>query len=1124
MKKVINKKIISSIFLIFIFMLLINIFFINQKEIITIKANERNHYGSMNSEKTVENGDYYENQVIVIYSKNKFENSLEVNICSLINDFSIEKTIKFEDIDKSISDDDMVFSLITSNKHSTEELINILSKKSWVKGVYPNYKLESTSITNDEYVDYQWALDNNGQNGGIKDSDINPIKTSSDKEKVIAILDTGVDYNHSELTNIMWENPFNTDELPGKYGYDFINEDDDPMDDNGHGTHLAGIIAAETNNEEGIAGGVLGDSNVKIMALKTGDSNGARDLFSAISAYNYIYKAQQLGVNVVAINNSWSGKIDSSTIFTSELESIIDLVGQNGALSICAAGNDRLEIDNTGYSDDPINGKELCYPLGLNSDYIITVGATNENDELAWFSNYGDGVDIAAPGTAILSTIKECDSNGTAIKTFNPSIYSEEEKKEICSEFHNFDDSIDVDYEVDNGTVSLSSEKYFGPKGKSLKWTVEVTDDERGNIYTLKLKTKTNSLKKHFSLMVLGTGPESEARKQGDFPLTINYSGECGFSYGMNNIPLTRESSVRINGEETGYWSHQYNLESNEFADKYDDAIYIEMSAQVAGTYNIYIDDFAISEKTDIDIDNDYDFLSGTSMAAPYVAAAVATTSNLYENLTPLEIKEKFLDTAKITEGLQGKVVSGRLDISALIQSVTGVTLNKETVEVEPGNETTLIATISPDNATNKNIIWTSSNPDIATVNNGVVTGVSPGEVTITATTEDGNFQANCKVLVNKFNFKPKLNMSGYIYGDKVSNPNLDKDSNPGNGKVTYYYNIINSDNADMEWKNITPTSLDAGTYYMYGIVEETSNYKSTKTENVEFTILPKDINSEDIEIELESDLVAYNGNEQKPSVSISYGNNIVLIQGKDYIVKYSNNIEVGEATVEITGIGNYTGTKSKTFTIVDGPSIMIEYTINGEIVDLSQWTNKDIIATISIKNDDNKIQSITVNNVRLNIENEMATYKISNNGKYDIVVVDEEGNELTKTLTITNIDKTSPEITEIEEGKTYSKEVVPNAMDYESGIYSYTLTRNGEIVNNYKIGDKIKNNGTYSLSVQDMAGNINTKSFVIDIPLLSFKNSLPNTGKNKLLLVIIISTIATIISFIKVKQYKDVK
>ena len=102
----------------------------------------------------------------------------------------------------------------------------------------------------------------------------------------------------------MWENTYQP-KLRGEYGYDFANADTDPMDDEGHGTHCAGIIGAKGDNGVGVSGM---NHNVKIMALKTLDDEGSGYEDDFVDAYNYINKALNLGVNIAAINNSWGGK------------------------------------------------------------------------------------------------------------------------------------------------------------------------------------------------------------------------------------------------------------------------------------------------------------------------------------------------------------------------------------------------------------------------------------------------------------------------------------------------------------------------------------------------------------------------------------------------------------------------------------------------------------------------------------------------------------------------------------------------------------------------------------------------------------------------------------------------
>ena len=234
---------------------------------------------------------YEEGKAIIVYKSNSFANDLKINANSVFKKYKIEDKIEFEKLDKDNSSDISV-AVVSSEEYSTEELIEKLNEKSWVISAIPNYQFKTSGLTNDENGDIQWAIQNKGQFAGTAGDDIKPITTYSEKEIVIAIVDTGVDYTNEDLVNIMWKNPFDKETLPGTYGYDFANDDDNPMDENGHGTHCAGIIAAEANNGVGISGAVVGASNIKIMALKVGDAKGDMNLNDIISAYQYILQAQ----------------------------------------------------------------------------------------------------------------------------------------------------------------------------------------------------------------------------------------------------------------------------------------------------------------------------------------------------------------------------------------------------------------------------------------------------------------------------------------------------------------------------------------------------------------------------------------------------------------------------------------------------------------------------------------------------------------------------------------------------------------------------------------------------------------------------------------------------------------
>ena len=253
-------------------------------------------------------------------------------------------------------------------------------------------------MPNDPLFGEQWALNNLGQDGGKKRADLDAINawatTKGSDEVVVAVLDSGVDYTHVDLVGNMWVRPKNvpayTDDELGTFndlnGYNGTDKDTDPMDDNGHGTHCAGIIGAEGDNGEGITGI---NQKIKIMPLKFLGRGGFGSTNDAIEAINYAIDRKKNGVNVRIISASWG-----STARSQALEDTIRAAGDAGILFVAAAGNDGSNNDNRPH-----------YPSNYDLPNVISVAALDRNDQLASFSNFGvKTVHVAAPGKDILST------------------------------------------------------------------------------------------------------------------------------------------------------------------------------------------------------------------------------------------------------------------------------------------------------------------------------------------------------------------------------------------------------------------------------------------------------------------------------------------------------------------------------------------------------------------------------------------------------------------------------------------------------------------------------------------------------------------------------------------------
>lgn len=260
------------------------------------------------------------------------------------------------------------------------------------------YREPAAETPNDPMFADQWALNNTGADGGTKRADIDALKawatTKGSEDVVVAVLDTGVDYTHQDLVANMWIRPENipayTDDELGTYndlnGFNGTDRIADPMDDNGHGTHCAGIIGAEGDNGIGVAGI---NWHVKIMPLKFLGRGGSGSTDDAIEAINYAIDRKKKGVNIRIISASWG-----STARSKALEDTIKAAGDAGILFVAAAGNDGTNNDARPH-----------FPSNYDLPNVISVAALDRNDQLASFSNFGaKTVQVAAPGKDILST------------------------------------------------------------------------------------------------------------------------------------------------------------------------------------------------------------------------------------------------------------------------------------------------------------------------------------------------------------------------------------------------------------------------------------------------------------------------------------------------------------------------------------------------------------------------------------------------------------------------------------------------------------------------------------------------------------------------------------------------
>ena len=281
------------------------------------------------------------------------------------------------------------------------QAVRVLQRDRSVLYVEPNFVIDAFAEPDDPSFASQWALRNVGQTGGTPGADIEALAawdvTTGNRGVVVAVIDTGADYTHEDLGPNIWVN--NTAECFGNgvdddgngyvddcHGIDTMNGDSDPMDDNGHGSHVAGTIGAAGNSHVGVTGV---NWNVTILPCKFLDESGRGSTAGAIACLDYVAVMRDRGLNVVATNNSWGGGL-----FSQALTDAIRAQQQRGILFVAAAGNSAADNDVV-----------RTYPCATDLPGVICVAATDHQDLLAGFSNRGRGtVHLGAPGVDILGT------------------------------------------------------------------------------------------------------------------------------------------------------------------------------------------------------------------------------------------------------------------------------------------------------------------------------------------------------------------------------------------------------------------------------------------------------------------------------------------------------------------------------------------------------------------------------------------------------------------------------------------------------------------------------------------------------------------------------------------------
>lgn len=283
---------------------------------------------------------------------------------------------------------------VHSRSKTVNTLLQELSGRNDVAYAEPNYIVHINALPNDPDFSSLWGMQN------ISATSAWEISTGS-LSNVVAVVDSGIDYNHPDLAINVWSAPASftvniggkkTTCAAGTHGFNAILHTCDPMDDNNHGTHVSGTIGAVGNNGVGVVGV---NWVAQIMAVKFLDSTGSGTTANAINAIEFAIQAKAAfastnAANVRVLSNSWGG-----TGFSQALLDEINKANTHEMLFVAAAGNSATDNDVT-----------PTYPASFTAPNVIAVAANDNPDALAYFSNYGPAtVHLSAPGVNVLSTI-----------------------------------------------------------------------------------------------------------------------------------------------------------------------------------------------------------------------------------------------------------------------------------------------------------------------------------------------------------------------------------------------------------------------------------------------------------------------------------------------------------------------------------------------------------------------------------------------------------------------------------------------------------------------------------------------------------------------------------------------
>ncbi len=511
------------------------------------------------------------------------------------------------------------------------DAMEMLSGVRAVDHAEPNYFYSPGQVPDDRDFGRLWYLENTGQRvhdiAGTPGADISAtaaweLETGS-PEVVIAVIDSGVAMDHPDLKNNIWsnreeipENGIDDDEngyVDDVQGWDFVNYDNNPSDyskdlyGDGHGTHVAGIIAAEGNNGIGAAGVMW---QARIMPVQIFDlfENSPFNATTLVVLEAVLYAVEN-GADI--LNCSFGGPSYSRFLYEA-----YEMAGAAGVLVVAAAGNDGLDNDRV-----PV------YPAGYKLDNIISVAATNENDDLAGYSNYGSmSVDLAAPGgSGVVSNIySTTPPERTVIFTDD---FESPENPWITD--GKYDPWVTVYDKTFNSTVAVDSVGNYHNNAFSYIRTAKPVPAEGFRGLNLRFNV-WYALEQGYDFLDIGFAGSPDGNYETISTLT-------GFSQGIEHLVI---------------WSNDAEFDDFylRFALRADNNVFFD---------GVYLDDIFLSGIKWRFSGDEYGFKSGTSMATPVVAGVAGLVWSAAPALNYAQVRQVMINTVDLLPRLAGKVAAG---------------------------------------------------------------------------------------------------------------------------------------------------------------------------------------------------------------------------------------------------------------------------------------------------------------------------------------------------------------------------------------------------------------------------------------------------------------------------------